>query len=173
MEASGSLIRIVFDYEGARAEEELPCQVYRLSPVSGSLTVVADDFAGPNGLAFSPDETKLYIADTGRAHDTQAERHIRAFDVDNHGQLSGGQVFYKVDVGAADGFRCDEDGNVWTSAGDGVHCIAPDGRLLGKILIPETVANLTFGGRHKSRLFICASTSLYAIHLNRRGVQMP
>ena len=162
-----------FDYEGERAEQELPCNVYRLDPDSGDLQVVADDFGGPNGLAFSPDESKLYIADTGRAFDETADRCIRVFDVSGSATLSKGRVFHKVSPGAADGFRCDEDGNVWTSAADGVHCLSPEGRLLGKILIPEVVANLTFGGRRNSRLFICASTSIYAVYLNRRGVLRP
>jgi gluconolactonase len=161
------------DYEGGRAEQELPCNVYRLDPGSGTLTVVADDFAGPNGIAFSPDERTLYVADTGAMFDAAATRHIRAFDVGADGTLNGDRVFHSVLPGAADGFRCDEDGNLWTSAGDGVHCIAPDGTLLGKIRIPEIVSNLTFGGRHRSRMFICGTTSLYAVHLNRRGVQWP
>ncbi|MBC2664938.1 SMP-30/gluconolactonase/LRE family protein [Novosphingobium flavum] len=164
---------IAFDYEGERAAQELPCNVYRLDPLSGELTVVADDFAGPNGLAFSPDESRLYIADTGAAYDADAARHIRVFDCDERGRLSGGAVFHSVSPGAADGFRCDEDGNVWTSAADGVHCLAPDGTVLGKIRIPETVSNITFGGRLRGRLFICASTSVYSVYLNRRGVQVP
>lgn len=161
------------DYEGERAEQELPCNVYRLDSVDGGLEVVADDFAGPNGLAFSPDETMLYVAETGAMHDAEGERHIRVFDVVGTSHLSGGRVFHVVTPGAADGFRVDEDGNIWTSAADGVHCIAPDGRLLGKIIVPELVANVTFGDRHGSRLFICASTSVYAIWLNRRGIQTP
>jgi len=164
---------IMSDYEGVRSEPELPCNVYRIDPLTGELRVVADDFVGPNGLAFSPDETKLYIADTGHVHDERAARHIRVFDVTGSGALRGGAVFHKVSPGDADGFRCDEDGNLWSGAADGVHCIAPDGRLLGKIPVPETVSNVTFGGRHKSRLFICAGTSLYAIYLNRRGAQTP
>lgn len=164
---------IKLDYEGERAEQELPCNVYRLDPVTGELAVVADDFGGPNGLAFSPDETKLYIADTGALFDAGAQRHIRVFDVHDGSRLSGGAVFHAVSPGAADGFRLDEDGNIWTSAADGVHCISSDGRLLGKIRVPEVVANVTFGDRHRSRLFICASTSVYAVWLNRRGIQSP
>jgi gluconolactonase len=164
---------IKLDYEGERAEQELPCNLYRFDPATGTLRVVAGDFAGPNGLAFSPDERILYVADTGVIFDPSAVCHIRAFDVDDRGTLGGGRIFHAVSPGAADGFRCDEDGNVWTSAADGVHCIAPDGTLLGKIRIPEMVANLTFGGRLRSRMFICGSTSLYAVHLNRRGVQQP
>lgn len=164
---------IKLDYEGERAEQELPCNVYRLDPGTGELTVVADDFGGPNGLAFSPDESKLYIADTGAIFDPCAKRCIRLFDVEDGQRLTGGEVFHAIDAGAADGFRIDEDGNIWSSAADGVHCIAPDGRLLGKIKVPEVVANLTFGGRFRSRLFICASSSVYAISLNRRGIQTP
>ena len=160
---------IRLDYEGERALQELPCNVYRLDPEVGKLTVVADDFAGPNGLAFSPDERRLYIADTGAIFDPSAQRHIRVFDVNEHGRLSGGDIFHRVSPGAADGFRCDEDGNVWSSAADGVHCISPAGDLMGKIKVPETVSNVAFGGRMRSRLFICGSTSLYAIYLNRRG----
>ena len=84
-----------------------------------------------------------------------------------------GRVFAEIDPGVSDGFRIDEDGNIWTSAGDGVHCYSPAGELLGKILIPETVSNVTFGGPKKNRLFITATTSLYALYLNRRGVQWP
>jgi len=164
---------IKLDYEGERAEQELPCNVYRLDPTANRLTVAAADFAGPNGLAFSPDERVLYIADTGAVFDAGAERHIRRFDVDEAGRLSGGEIFHSISPGAADGFRLDEDGNIWSSAADGVHCISPDGRLLGKILVPEVVANVTFGDRRRSRLFICASTSVYAIWLNSRGVQTP
>lgn len=164
---------IKLDYEGGRAEQELPCNLYRLDPVSGDLRVMADDFAGPNGLAFSPDESILYVADTGAIFDPAALRHIRSFAVGEDGALTQGRVFHTVSPGAADGFRCDEDGNVWTSAADGVHCISPEGLLMGKIRIPELVANVTFGDRHRSRLFICASTSIYAVWLNRRGVQRP
>jgi gluconolactonase len=158
------------DYEGYQAEQELPCQVYRLDPEAGELTVVAADFDGPNGLAFSPDERSLYIAETGAMFDPAATPHMRAFDVADDNTLSGGRHFHTVDPGVSDGFRCDEDGNIWTSAADGVHCIAPDGRLLGKVRVPETVANVAFGGRACNRLFICASTSLYAVYLNRRGI---
>jgi gluconolactonase len=165
---------IMTDYEGCRAEQELPCHVYRLDPESGSLSVVADDFKGPNGLAFSPDESRLYVADTGEMFDEHAVRHIRVFDLNTAGdRLTNGRVFHAISPGAADGFRCDEDGNVWSSAADGVHCIAPHGELLGKILVPERVANVAFGGRTRNRLFICATTSLYAVHLNRRGAQRP
>jgi gluconolactonase len=164
---------ITSDFEGERAEQELPCNVYRFEPSTGKLSVVADGFAGPNGICFSPDETRVYIADTGGFYDMDADRHIRVFNVSSTGKLSGERLFHKVVPDAADGFRCDEDGNLWTSAGDGVHCLNPAGELLGKIRVPERVANVTFGGRHRSRLFICASTSVYAVFLNRRGAQRP
>jgi gluconolactonase len=157
---------IMTDYEGFRAEQELPCHVYRVDP-DGEISVVTDDFNCPNGLAFSPDERRLYIADTGRIFGDDPT-HIRAFDVDGT-TLSGGDVFHVIDPGVADGFRCDIDGNVWSSAADGVHCISPEGVLLGKILVPELVSNVCFGGRNRHRLFITASTSVYAINLNRNG----
>lgn len=162
---------IMTDYEGFRAEQELPCNVYRVDP-SGSIAAVLTDFAGPNGLAFSPDETRLYVADTGRMF-TKDPQHIRAFDVGADGRLSGGAVFHSIAPGCADGIRVDTDGNLWSSARDGVHCLAPDGHLMGKILVPETVSNLCFGGRAKHQLFITATTSVYSIILNRKGVQQP
>lgn len=161
---------ILSDYEGYRAVQELPCQVYRVD-TTGAMSIVADDFNCPNGLAFSPDETRLYIADTGRMFHTDPQ-HIRVFDVAG-AKLSGGAVFHKVSPGCADGIRTDTDGNLWASAADGVHCIAPDGHLMGKILVPEVVSNICFGGRAKHQLFITATTSLYAISLNRNGVQTP
>lgn len=163
----------VLDYEGGRRAEELPCQVYRLDPADGSLRVVADDFDCPNGLCFSPDERRLYIAESGRFEDPAPDKHLRVFEVGDDGTLSGGRVFHRVTPPHADGFRCDEDGNIWTSAGDGVHCLSPDGDLLGRIRVPEVVANVCFGDRARSRLFICASSSLYAIWLNRRGIAVP
>ena len=165
---------IMTDYEGYRAEQELPCNVYRIDPDSGELQVVCDDFACPNGLAFSPDERRLYVAETGAMFDAGATRHIRVFDLASDGRtVQGGAVFHTVAPGCADGFRFDSEGLLWTSAGDGVHCLSPEGELLGKILVPEPVGNLCFGGRGRCRLFICASTSLYAVTLNRQGAQQP
>jgi len=163
---------IMTDYEGFRAEQELPCNVYRIDPARGTVEAVATDFNCPNGLAFSPDETRLYVADTGRMF-RDDPTHIRAFDVADDGGLSGGEVFHVIEPGAADGFRCDTDGNLWSSAADGVHCIDPGGTLLGRILVPELVSNLCFGGRAKHRLFITATTSVYSVILNRRGCQSP
>ena len=160
------------EYEGGKQEAELPPTVYRLDP-GGGLQVVADDFAGPNGLCFSPDGRRLYIAETGPQYAADPERHIRVFDVSERGTLSGGRVFHTVSPGYADGFRCDGDGNVWTGAGDGVHCIAPDGQRIGRIPVPFTVANLAFGGRNRARLFLCASHALLAIYTNTNGASRP
>lgn len=164
---------IMTNYEGYKSEQELPCHVYRVDPSDGGIEAVITDFACPNGLAFSPDESKLYVADTGAMFDADAERHIRVFDVDSNDRLTGGDVFHVINPGASDGFRLDSDGNVWSSAGDGVHCISPDGRLLGKLLVPELVSNVCFGGRAKHQLFITATTSLYSVVLNRQGIQRP
>lgn len=161
------------NYEGFKSEQELPCQVYRVDPSKGTINVVLTDFAGPNGLAFSPNEDKLYVADTGAIFDEDAERHIRVFDVDADNRLRGGDVFHQISEGFADGFRLDKDGNLWSSAADGVHCINPSGALIGKVLVPELVSNVCFGGRSKHQLFVTASTSVYMISLNRQGVQWP
>ena len=161
---------ILMDYEGARADSEIgACNVYRVAP-GGDIRVVADDYVMPNGLAFSPDESMLYIADTGATHHDDGPRHIRRHRVGADGHLSGGAVFAECDNGLFDGFRCDRDGRIWTSAGDGVHCIDPEGRLIGKILVPEIVANVCFGGPKLNRLFICGTTSLYSVFLNVNGV---
>ena len=161
------------DYEGGKRESETAPAVYRFDPASGELTIVANDFEGPNGLAFSPDEKRLYIAETGEQFAVEPTQHIRAFDVLNGRTLSNGKILHKVSPGYADGFRVDEAGRIWSSAADGVHCIDTDGHLLGKILTGAPVSNLAFGGRHKSRLFICASHKLLAIYTNVRGAQFP
>jgi gluconolactonase len=155
-------------YEGGKAESEIgSCNVYCLDPCDGSLRVVADDFRRPNGLAFSPDETLLYIADSGFWPNPDWPHHIRAFEVAD-GKLRNSRVVADVSPGIPDG-----DGNIWTSAGDGVHCITPGGDLIGKISVPEKVANVCFGGRARDRLYICGHTSLYGIHVNTRGAQAP
>ena len=161
---------IMTDYEGFRGVQELPCHVYRVDP-DGSIAAVLTDVNGPNGLCFSPDESRLYVADTGRMHHPDPQ-HIRVFAV-NGARLTGGSVFHQIAPGCADGMRVDSDGNLWSSAGDGVHCIAPDGHLMGRILVPEVVSNICFGGRARQQLFITASTSLYAVTLNRNGAQRP
>ncbi len=167
------LYGIQTDYEGGRQPSEQPPALYRFDPDGGEITIAAGDFDGPNGLAFSPDESRLYVAETGDQTSDNPKQHIRVFDVGPAGRLSGGEVFHKIEPGYADGLRVDEDGNLWSSAADGVHCIDGDGRLLGKLLVPHRVSNLTFGGALKNRLFIGGSHTLYAIFLNRRGVQWP
>jgi len=163
------------DYEGECAESETGRYVvYRYAPRTDKLTAICDEAVHPNGLAFSPDERTLYLADTGMPSDPTPCGRIFALDVSDDGQsLFRPRIFADISGGYADGLRCDEDGNLWTSAGAGINCYHPDGALLGRIGIPETVANVTFGGRKKNRLFICASTSLYAIYLNTRGAQTP
>ncbi len=165
---------ILSDYEGHKAESEIGgCHVYRVDPASGEVVRVADDFVKPNGLAFSLDEKRLYVSDTGASHAAGGPHHIRVFDVAADARLSGGEVFAEISPGFSDGFRLDTEGNIWTSAEDGVHCFDPEGDLLGKILIPETVANLTFGGADRDTLFVAASTALYAVKIRARGAQRP
>lgn len=155
------------DYEGHQATSELDgCHVYRLVPQTGALDKVADDFERPNGLAFSPDESTLYIADTRR-------NHLRVFGVGPEGQLSGGDVLADCSAGVFDGIRVDTGGRLWAATGDGVHCFDPDGTLIGKLRIPEVCSNLVFGGAKRNWLFITASTSLYAIRLNVNGAPRP
>ncbi len=162
------------DYEGDAALSEIGASnVYRFDPQSGSVSAVATDFVKPNGLAFSPDESLLYIADTGATHVKDGPRHIRKFSVNDGSRLSGGEVFATCTVGLFDGFRLDTNGNIWTSAGDGVHCYTPDGTLIGKVKVPEVVANVCFGGLKRNRLFICATTSLFSVYVNAAGGLRP
>jgi gluconolactonase len=165
---------ILSDYEGHKAESEIgACYVYRFDPKSGKLTVVADDFDKPNGIAFSPDESILYVADTGGSHDPNGPHHIRALDVVGGKKLGRSRVFAEINPGLADGFRLDTQGNVWTSAGDGVHVYSPQAELLGKIKVPEVVANVCFGGPNRNYLYIAATTSLYGIYVAVNGQQRP
>ncbi|MFT3987136.1 SMP-30/gluconolactonase/LRE family protein [Aestuariivirga sp.] len=164
---------ILADYEGGKADSEIGrCNVYRVDPQTGAITIVADDFEKPNGLAFSPDETFLYIADTGITHTKDGPKHIRRVAVKPDGKSLGASTgFANCTAGLFDGFRFDRDGRIWTSAGDGVHCYDPDGTLLGKIVIPELVANVCFGGPKLNRLFICGTTSIYTIYLAINGIR--
>jgi gluconolactonase len=154
------------DYEGHKGEVETGgCHVYRIDPADGSVSRVADDFNRPNGLAFSVDGSRLYIADTRR-------NHIRLFDLGGNG-LTGGKVFAECGSGVFDGIRLDSEGRIWAAAGDGVHVYHPDGALLGKLLVPEVVSNLCFGGPKRNRLFITATTSVYSIMLTVTGGPQP
>lgn len=166
------------DYEGFEAEAELDGEhVYRICPQTGRCDRVADDFTCPNGLAFSLDETQLYIADSGGTRYPSGEHHIRVFDVATNGRLSGGhlsggRVFAECVNGVFDGFRLDNKGRIWTSARDGVHCYHADGTLLGKVFVPEEVSNLCFGGPKRNRLFITASTSVYSVLVASSGPKL-
>ncbi|GGX67312.1 gluconolactonase [Tateyamaria omphalii] len=161
---------ILMDYEGDRADSEIgACHVYRVDP-SGEITIAAADYVKPNGLAFSPNESLLYIADTGITHDADGPKHIRRHIVNADGTLSGGEVFATCTEGLFDGFRVDTHGRIWSSAADGVHCINSDGVLIGKVHIPELVGNVCFGGEKLNRLFIAGTTSLYSVFLNVNGV---
>lgn len=160
------------DYEGNKGEREQKAnRVYRIDPQSSALSVVADDFVQPNGIAFSPDENLLYIVDTGRSHRNDGPQHIRRFKVGSDGKLSGGEAFANSTAGFFDGLRLDETGRIWTSAGDGVHCYDPDGTLIGKIRVPEVVANVCFGGPKRNYLYICGTTSLYGVRLPVTGAR--
>jgi len=162
------------DYEGYKAEQELEgCYVFHWDPANGELSVVADDFNRPNGLAFSPDESILYVSDTGRTDKAGGPPHIRAFTVKDGLKLTGGRVFADMTKHRSDGFRLDTGGNIWTSAGSAVHCYTPQGELILKIRLPEAVSNLTFGGPKRNRLFITAHTSLYSIFVGVNGLQRP
>lgn len=164
---------IMSDYEGHKGEQEQDgCYVFRVDPKNGKLTVVADDFVRPNGLAFSPDESILYVADSAVSHDPDAPSHIRKFRVGKDGKLTGGKVFATVE-GVPDGFRVDTDGNVWTSAGAGINVYAPSGDLLGRINFPQTVSNLTFGGPKRNRLFVPCTHHVYSMYVTATGAQLP
>jgi gluconolactonase len=161
------------DYEGFKAEPEQDGEhVYRLDPKTGDIRRVADDFTCPNGLAFSPDEKILYIADSGGTRYPSGEHHIRSFEVGADGTLLGGRVLAECEMGFFDGFRLDDQGRIWTSANDGVHCLHPDGTLIGKIFTPERVSNVCFGGVKRNWLFITASTSVYRVRLSTTGLSL-
>ena len=166
---------IISDYEGfASPQEQAVHGVYRVDGDTGEVSLVISDFVQPNGLAFSPDESRLYVAESGASHDPDVPRHIRAFTVIEDGRAVKDEGAYAVvDKGIPDGFRVDSDGWIWSSAGDGVQVFDETGKLAGKILVPQTVSNLTFGGPRRNRLFITATTSLYAIYVNARGAQVP
>jgi gluconolactonase len=169
---------IMSNYEGHKAAFELPANVYRIDPNTRVATVVASDMDKPNGLCFSPDEKLLYIVDSGVPKHPDGPRPIRVYDVVDNVRLANGRLFVNMAPGTSDGIRCDVDGNVWSAAGwagkdfNGVHVFAPDGTLIGKIHLPETCANLCFGGTKRNRLFMTASQSLYALYVGTEGVPL-
>ncbi|MEP7240978.1 MAG: SMP-30/gluconolactonase/LRE family protein [Devosia sp.] len=152
--------------------EQAADNVFRVDPASGSVTSVVSDFAKPNGLAFSPDETLLYIADSAVSHDPGGNSHIRRFQVNADGTLSGGEIFATT-VGIPDGLRLDTAGNIWTSAGPGVNVYSPAAEWLGRIGFPADVTNLTFGGVDGRQLFVTAGKALYALEVTASGAQRP
>ena len=170
---------ILLNYEGDKAEFELPTNVYRLNPDTGEATVATDELEKPNGICFSPDYSRLYIVDTGVSHKPDHPRHILVYDVVDNARLTNGRMFCDMAPGTSDGIRCDIDGNLWASAGwggegyDGVHTFAPDGNLIGKIHLPEVCSNLRFGGVKRNRLFMTGSQSIYAVYVETQGAQMP
>ena len=153
------------DYEGHRAESEIgACNVYRIDPADGRVHLAADGFEGPNGVILSPDERRLYVSDSRAAR-------IHVYDVHDDGTLVGGKVFAEARDGVHfDNIRFDDQGRLWAAAlADGVHCYDPDGTLIGRLRVPEPVANITFGGPRNNRLFIAASTSLYSLVMSVTG----
>ena len=165
---------IMTDYEGKRApKEQAGCYVYRISPKTGVIEAKIVTMRMPNGLAFSPDERTLYVADSSRSHDDGGYHHIMAYSVGADSLIGEGRVIITIQEGVPDGLRLDEFGNLWVSSARGVEVFAADGTPLGIIHIPETVANLTFGGPKKNRLFITATKSLYAVFTAVRGAERP
>jgi gluconolactonase len=165
---------IMSDYEGHKADMEQDGRhVFRFDPRDGSLVVVVDDFDQPNGLAFSPDESEFYVADSAVSHDASKPRHIRAFKVGADNSLKGGAARFICADGVPDGFRVDTDGNIWTSSGPAIYVFAPDGTLLGKINFPQNVSNLVFGGPKRNRLFVTCTHELYSMYVTANGAQRP
>lgn len=180
----------LMNYEGNKGELQLKEAVYRIDARTGRVDKLTDEIFKPNGLCFSPDYKKLYVADTGASHYKEAQKHIKVWDI-VEGKLVKGREFasMKLNVkdangkveekaGMADGIRADVDGNIWASAGwvgagyDGVHCFAPDGVRIGQILLPEICSNVCFGGTKRNRLFMTGSTSLYAVYVETQGAHI-
>ena len=170
---------IMSNYEGHKAKFELPCNVYRLDPATGTATVVVSEMKKPNGLCFSADEKLLYICDSSGSDNPALSHDIRVYDVEDGAHLANGRVFYNMGAGIADGIRADVDGNIWAGAGwggedyNGVHVISSAGQLIAKIHLPEICANLCFCGPKRNRLFMASSTSLYSLYVNAQGALRP
>jgi gluconolactonase len=160
--------------QGYGGQQEQPgCFVYRFAPDTQEIDAIITDMTHPNGIAFSPDESLLYVSDSSSFDIPQGAHHIRVYEAVGDRQMANGRVFAVINPGQPDGLRVDALGNVFVTSRDGVQVYAPDGSRLGKILVPEICSNLTFGGMNGDRLFIAAGRSLYAIDLNTRGVQRP
>jgi gluconolactonase len=172
----------VGNYEGHKGELHIKEAVYRIDPKNGKMDIVNDTMYKANGLCFSPDYKKLYIADTGASHYEKAPKNIQVFDVIENSKLGKGREFVNMEhngkAGLADGLRADIDGNIWVGAGwagegyDGVHIFAPDGKRIGQILLPEICSNVCFGGPRRNRLFMTASQSLYAVYVETQGAHI-
>ena len=176
----------LMNYEGNKGPLEIKEAVYRIDARSGKMTKMTDEIFKPNGLCFSPDYKKLYIADTGASHYDEAKEIIKVWDVVDGKKLANGRLFTSMELelngetvaGFADGIRADVDGNIWASAGwvgegyDGVHIFAPDGDRIGQILLPEICSNVCFGGTKRNRLFMTGSTSLYAVYVETQGAHI-
>lgn len=162
---------IISNFEGYRADPEQDAShVFRIDPVTGALTPVISDFVQPNGLCFSADERWLYVAESGSSHDDAVPAVIRQFEMQGTAPRDAG-IFATIDNGLPDGIRADAEGNLWSSAADGIHCFDAQGTLLGKIHVPETVSNLCFGGPDGHRLFITGTTSLYRVFVDVQGAE--
>jgi len=172
----------LMNYEGNKGKLELKEAVYRLDPKTSRLELLTDEIFKPNGLCFSPDYKKVYVADTGATHYPNAPRNIKVWDVAD-GKVRNGKQFCSMEIpgkgaGLADGIRCDIDGNIWSSAGwvgagyDGVHVFSPDGTRIGMIYLPEICSNVCFGGTRRNRLFMTGSQSLYAIYVETQGAHI-
>jgi gluconolactonase len=166
------------NYEGHQGDLLMKEAVYRIDPTTKKIEKVTDEIFKPNGLCFSPDYKKLYIADTGATHYPKAPRNIKVWDVADSKSLKGGKEFCSMGSGLADGIRADANGNIYAAAGwvgagyDGVQIFAPDGKKIGQIHLPEICANVCFGGTRRNRLFMCGSQSMYAVYLETRGAHI-
>jgi len=175
----------LMNYEGNKGPLHLKEAVYRVDGRSGKMTKVTDDIGKPNGICFSPDYKKLYVADTGSSHYPDVPKQIKVWDV-NGAKLENGRQFISMEMelngetvaGQADGIRCDVEGNIWSSAGwvgegyDGVHIFAPDGDRIGQIRLPEMCSNVCFGGTKRNRLFMTGSQSLYSVYVETQGAHI-
>jgi len=173
---------ILVAYEGHLAKPEIKEAVYRIDPKTGKMDMVTDELHKPNGICFSPDYKKVYICDTGATHEPDLPKTIQVYDTDGK-KLTNSRLYVNTEIkgkgaGIADGIRADVDGNIWAGCGwvgpgyDGVHIFAPNGDLIGMILLPETCANLCFGGRHRNRLYMAASQSVYSVFVETRGAHI-
>lgn len=172
----------LMNYEGNKGELQIKEAVYRIDAKTGKMEKVLDDMYKPNGLCFSPDYKKLYIADTGASHYDKAPKNIMVYDIIDARKVGKGREFASMELkgkaGFADGIRADVDGNIWVGAGwvgagyDGVHIFAPDGKRIGQILLPEICSNVCFGGAKRNRLFMTASQSLYAVYVETQGAHI-